>query len=284
MGGTAIVSLTTGGKVITVGSGIRRPRGLMAVAVALLLLAAGVMATGVTTLLRSTPGGPSFEIGRWLLQLGTVLAGTGCITALLRQAELMRTKRDAWTTLLQDLVVGQDAVEGACLRLLSNANAETYTDLVGRCREMRAMLRRVIALPEADHRSGDLRREAQRMRLQLKPVIHEYERHFTQIARQGLLDDKVLEARLTKLADGPDPGAVPVVPDEFLQPLGVGRLLRDAAKLPALATFLTDFDRAEGEFKTTSEIDDAYESLKAILRKHAGIAKRTGRTPAPMAA
>jgi hypothetical protein len=207
---------------------------------------------------------------RRALQLGIVLAATGFITAVFRQVEVTRAKRDAWTTMLQDLIVAQDAVEAACLRLTSNANAETYGDLIERCREMRSMLRRVIALPEVHNTGGDLRRHVQRMRTCLKPLIREYEKHYLRVARQGLLDDKVLRARMDELAKDPDQTAVPTLPAELLRPSGVSHILMEPTEFPALAACLQDFEPSEGEFTPASEIDSAYESVKAILRRHAG--------------
>ena len=244
---------------------------MVVLALALLVLALGSSVAGLAMLAHSTASsGLAYETGRWLLQLATVIAGTGFITAVLRQVELARAKRDAWTATLQDLVVAQDAIEGACLRLTSNADAETYADLIEKCREMRAMLRRIMALPEVYHPKGELRRQVQRMRLYLKPLIQEYEKHYPRIARQGLLDDKVLETRLAELAKEPDPAVTPTLAAELLRPSGVGQMLAEPAEFPALAACLKDFEPSEGEFTQASEIDDAYESVKAILRTNAG--------------
>jgi hypothetical protein len=172
--------------------------------------------------------------------------------------------------MLQDLVVAQDSIEGACLRLTSNANAETYAELIEKCREMRSMLRRIIALPEVYNAKGELRRHVQRMRHYLKPLIQEYEKHYLRIVRQGLLDDKVLRTRLDELAKDPDAIAVPMLPAELLRPSGVGHILMEPTEFSALAACLQDFEPREGEFTQASEIDNAYESVKAILRSNAG--------------
>jgi hypothetical protein len=128
-----------------------------------------------------------------------VLAGTGFITAMLRQAEVSRAKREAWTAMLEDLVVGQDALEGSVIRVITGPDADSYTALTERCREMRAMLRRMMALPDVtDHRS-DLRRHANQVRHCLKPAIKEYEHHYLRISRQALLDEKRLEVQLSEM-------------------------------------------------------------------------------------
>ncbi len=249
----------------------RRPRDLMALGSALVLLALGSAVAGFAAI-RSSPtsSGPSFEIGKWLLQLAAVFTGGGFITAVFRQVEVTRAKREAWTTMLQDVVVAQDALEGAFMRLISNPNAETYTDLIEKCREMRAMLRRIIALPEAYDRPGDLRFHVQRMRNYLKPLIKEYERHYLRVKIQGKLDEKVLDARLNELAkDGQ-----PVLPTDLLQPTCVGNLLRDAKNFPALAACLDDFNDSEIQFKEDSDLDRAYESLKLLLQRTAGVDRR----------
>ncbi|MCP3785261.1 hypothetical protein NLX85_18000 [Micromonospora sp. A3M-1-15] len=237
----------------------------------LFLLALSSAVAGFVVI-RSSPtsSGPSFEIGKWLLQLATVFTGGGFITAVFRQVEVTRTKREAWTTMLQDVVVAQDALEGAFMRLISNTNAETYTDMIEKCREMRAMLRRIIALPEAYDRPGDLRRHVQGMRNYLKPLIQEYESHYLRVMMQGKLDEKVLEARLEELAKD----ARPLLPTDLLQPMCVGNLLRDAQEFPALAACLNDFNDSEIQFKEDSDLDSAYESLKLHLQRVAGVDRR----------
>lgn len=247
----------------------RPPRGLVALAAVLFLLAVGAVVAGIV-LLRGSPSasGTSFEVGRWLLQLGTVLAGTGFITSVLRQVELTRAKRDAWTAMLQDLVVNQDAVEGAGMRLVSNPDAQTYADLSEKCREMRAQLRRIIALPDAYDRRGPLRPHIERMRQYLKPLVKEYETHYLRVTRQGMLDEKVLSARLDDHVGDAE------LPVQLCTPMGVGRLLQDEKEFPALAAFLRDFDVSESAFRQGTEIDDAYERVKAILRKNAGVRAR----------
>jgi hypothetical protein len=249
----------------------RRPRGLIALAAALFLLALGAAVAGIAAIRNSpTSTGSSFEIGRWLLQLATVFTGAGVITAVLRQVEVTRENRKAWTKMLQDLVVGQEALEGACLRLLSNTNASTYADMIESCREMRAMLRRIIALPEAYEPPGDLRRQVQRMRHYLKPLIQEYEEHYLRVARQGKLDEKVLEVRLDDLAKSVQPALL----GDLLKPMSVGDLLRDAQEFPSLAACLQDFNQVEIQFNEDSELDSAYEGVKTILRRNAGVDRR----------
>lgn len=249
-----------------------RSLGLTALAGVLFLLAATAMVVGVVIVRDSSPqSGPALEIGKWLLQLGTVLAGTGFITAMLRQAEVSRAKREAWTAILQDLVVSQDALEGSVMRVITGPDAESYTALIERCREMRAMLRRMMALPDVtDHRS-DLRRHANQVRHCLKPTIKEYEDHYLQISRQALLDEKRLEAQLSEIAKDDSKRELP---DRLLRPSSVGRLLRNAQEFPALAALVRDFNEQEIQFEPDSEIDRAYEGVKAELRKNARIYRK----------
>ncbi|GID29952.1 hypothetical protein [Paractinoplanes brasiliensis] len=259
--------------------GAWRPRGLVALAGSLFLLAVGAAVAGIV-LLRSAPSSTStsFEIAKWLLQLGTVLAGTGFITAVLRQAEVTRAKREAWTTMLQDMAVGQDAVEGATMRLISDATAETYADLIEKCREMRTLLRRIMALPEAYQHQSELRRQIHRMRLYLKPLILEYERHYLRVVRQARLDGMIIEARYQEAAKDSRQRNLPTLPTPLAQPMGVGRLLSDGQEFPALAILRRDFNQDEIEFFPESEIDEAYENVKALLRKQIGL---KGRRPVP---
>ncbi|MEU7906307.1 hypothetical protein [Actinoplanes sp. NPDC049118] len=254
-----------------------RPRGMVALAAALFLLAAGVVVVGILLLVGSpTASGAWFEIGRWLLQLGTVLAGTGLITAVFRQVDITRVRRESWTAILQDLVVGQDAIESAAMRLVSTPDAGTYADLVERCRDMRALLRRVIALPEVYNSDGSLRQQINRMRHYLKPMVKEYELRFLRVSRQESLDKEILELRLQNLSKDSNQSR-PANPEQLFRLMGVSKLLQDEDEFPALAAFLRDFDDNESEFRPQSEIDEAYEDVKAILRSNAG-ARGTRRT------
>jgi hypothetical protein len=246
-----------------------RSRAFPVLAGVLFLLAVGSAILGFI-IMRDSSSGPSFEMGKWLLQLATVFTGAGFLTALLRQVEVTRAKREAWTVMLQDLVVGQDDIEAACLRLISNADAGTYADMVEKCRETRARLRRVMALPEATDHSSELRRHVQRMRHYLKPLLAEYEINYLHVERQSQLDRKLLDASLERLASHPQP----TLPGHLLGPAGVGVLLRDAQQFPSLAACLQDFDTSDSKFREGSELDSAYESVKFILRKNAGIGRR----------
>lgn len=217
-----------------------RPSGMVALAAVLFLLATGVVVAGIA-LLRSSPtaSGASFEVGRWLLQLGTVLAGTGLITAVFRQVDLTRARRESWTTMLQGLVVRQDAVEGAAMRMESNPDAATYADLVERCRDLRALLRRIIALPEVHNSDGSLRQQVDRMRRYLKPLVKEHERNFLRISRQESLDQKILEVRIQKLAKDADGSGAPTagqLPADGRQqaPAGRGRVSLSGGISPRL--------------------------------------------------
>ncbi|MFI2278475.1 hypothetical protein ACH45F_39580 [Catenuloplanes sp. NPDC020197] len=253
-----------------------RPRGIVVLAVVLFLLATGVTVAGILLLIGApTASGVWSEIGRWLLQLGTVLAGTGLITAVFRQVDITRARRESWTAILQDLVVGQDAIEGAAMRLVSTPDARTYADLVERCREMRALLRRVIALPEVYNSDGTLRQQIHRMRHYLKPIVKEHELRLLRVSRQESLDKKILEMRIQSLAKNTD-RSQSANSEQMFRPMGVSKILRDEDEFPALAAFLRDFDDTEGEFRPQSEIDKAYEDVKVILRRNSG-AYRTRR-------
>jgi hypothetical protein len=249
---------------------IWRPRGMVAFAAALFLLAVGAVVAGVA-LLRSSPtaSGASFEVGRWLLQLGTVLAGTGLITAVFRQVDASRARRESWTTMLQDLVVRQDAIEGAGMRVASNPDAETYADLAEQCRDLRALLRRIIALPEVHQGDGSLRQQIDRIRRYLKPLVEEHERNTLRLSRQESLDKKIFDARLQRLAKAT--GRLrPSTTGRVFQPTGVSKLLRDEKEFPALAALMRDLDHSESGFREQSEIDKAYEKVKSGLRRNAG--------------
>ncbi|MFF5076137.1 hypothetical protein ACFY36_03740 [Actinoplanes sp. NPDC000266] len=246
-------------------SGNWRSPGLTRIAGGLLLLAVAVWVAGVIVLAGAPAGGVSFEVGKWLLQVGTVFAGAGFVTAVLRQAEVTRAQREAWTATLQDLVVGQDALEAATMRLISDPDAQSYGELVEKCRDVRAMLRRVMALPEAYDYTSELRLQIHRMRDCLKPAIKEYERQHLRITRQGRLDEKILDGRLDKRRK--DMSAL-------FEPMGVARLLRDPKEFPDLTALLRNFNVEKIEFRPDSDLDQAYENVKALIRANAGMPDR----------
>ena len=64
------------------------------------------------------------------------------------------------------------------------------------------------------------------------------------------------------------------LPAELLRQTGVAALLADAQRFPSLAACLQDFDSSDSQFMEDSELDDAYESVKRILRRNAGISRR----------
>jgi hypothetical protein len=247
---------------------VRRLYGLVAVATVVGILSAATAVSGAIVLSRAPVSSASFEIGKWMLQLATVFAGTGLITAVLRQVEVMRSKRESWTGQLQDVVVGQDAIEAAALRLVSNPTAETYSDLIEKCREFRATLRRMTAAPDAHDQEG-LRAALKRMRTLLKPLVQEYETKYVFVVRQQLLDDEFLEFRLNELAEKNSLPDVSVLPDSLMTPLGVGKLLQDKARFPVLDAFSQVFNG--GRFNLDSDLYRAYEKVKSALEKNAGV-------------
>lgn len=238
---------------------------MVALATTLGILAVAAVAGGVISLNLSNGAGTAFEVGKWLLQLATVFVGAGLITAVLRMVDIARTKRESWTGLLQDVIAASNTVDVARLNLVGNASAETYTELIQRCRDVRATLRRIIAAPDL-HDQPDLRSALQRMRRYLLPLVLEYESNYLQISRQQQLDEEIVSYQLKKLSAKDDLGELPMLPEVLSTPLQAANMISDPAVLPVLAKSLAEYK--EGDFRK------AYVTAKSILEKNAGVRRQ----------
>lgn len=239
-----------------------KPRGMVAVALVLGLFAVGSGIGGLILLNTGRPGTTAFEIGKWLLQLATVFAGTGVIAAVLRQAEVMRAKRESWTGLLQEVIAAHDTVLTARLLLEAHATAKTYTEQIEKFVQVRAVLRRIASSPDL-HDMPELRRQIVAMQEYLIKLGREYEREYLPVARQQRLDEEVLSFQLKELAKESKLDGLPVIPPVLAKPLPAGRQLADEGRFAELTKFRKDFD--DGEFR------QAYKEAKRLLESAAGI-------------
>ncbi|MGQ4383292.1 VOC family protein [Streptomyces sp. SAS_270] len=238
--------------------------GLGKLAVALGVLALASATLGISLLNIGQPSDTPTELGKWLLQLASVFAGTGVVSSALRQADLARAQREAWAELLQDLITAHDKVQLAVRMLSAHATAKTYSDQVQHVSEVREVLRRIMSSPQV-HEDMSLRVALGRMRKDLKYLVKEYEGNYLPVARQQRLDEEYLTYKLKTLIQG---GAdiSPLIPDSLTRPLPAWQKLNNSSEFPRLNAFLNGYK--------ASDFRRAYETAKPILERNAGIRRR----------
>ena len=229
-------------------------------AVSLGLLAGLTAALGIVFVANSEPDDALRAIGTWFLQLTLVFAGTGVVSVVVRQFELVRIQREAWAESLHQLVAAHDEVQMAVRLLSAHATARTYAEQIKVLTSARATLRRLASAPEVQD-DKDLHDALVTMRKYLKHLIKEYQAKYLPVARQQRLDEEVLTYRLKRLAEsGP---AFPQLPPELGEPFPAGLALQDAEQFPLLNMFRTGFK--------TSSFRTAYAKAKPIMQKRAGL-------------
>jgi len=71
------------------------------------------------------------QAGQWLLTVAVAFAVTGALSLVVRQIDQRRSEREAWHAVLHDLVVANQKVEMARLRLLAHRSARSYQEQFG---------------------------------------------------------------------------------------------------------------------------------------------------------
>jgi hypothetical protein len=244
-----------------------QPISLTRLAVILGGLASSAAVIGIVLVAQSASDDSSREIGKWVLQVALVFAGTGVVSVVVRQAELSRARRDAWTELLHELIGAHDAAQMASRLLSAHATAKTYSEQITVLTAARGTLRRLSSAPGV-HEDKELHDALLAMRWYLKRLIKEYQEKYLPVARQQRLDEAVLGFRLGKVAESDRPD-FPVLPPELGQPLPAGLALQDAGRFPLLNEFRTAFK--------ASKFREAYEVAKPIMQSKAGLVGRKSR-------
>lgn len=216
---------------------------------------------GIVLVANSTSESSGREIGRWSLQLALVFAGTGVVSALLRQSDLSRTRREAWTESLHQLIAAHDDVQMAGRLLSTHATAKTYAEQMKVITAVRGVLRRLASGPDVNDEPA-LREALYTMRTYLKRLVLEYRERYLPVARQQLLDEAVLANRIKHAADAAG-NAFSDLPPELGMPMPAGLALQDPARFPHLIAFQQDFKSSD--FRT------AYRTAKSIMQRRAGI-------------
>jgi hypothetical protein len=115
------------------------------------------------------------EIGKWLLTLGTALAVTGALSAVIKQVDERRARRAAWETRLNTVISANHTVVVIRLLLRAHKSAHAYRDQIAELTRARAQLRSLQA-DGAVLTSPELRAAVKAMRRYLDEVGEEYGR------------------------------------------------------------------------------------------------------------
>jgi hypothetical protein len=86
------------------------------------------------------------QAGQWLLTVAVAFAVTGALSPVVRQIDQRRSEREAWHAVLHDLVVANQKVEMARLRLLAHRSARSYQEQFGEFMDARVDIRRINAM------------------------------------------------------------------------------------------------------------------------------------------
>ncbi|MGW3967148.1 hypothetical protein ACWED2_45540 [Amycolatopsis sp. NPDC005003] len=219
---------------------------------------------GLALLLSANPGSPAFETAKWLLQLASIFAGTGVISAVLRQSEISRAQQESYARDLQELVTGHDRVQLAVRMLSAHATAKTYSEQIQKISEVREIIRHLTSSPNI-HNEYPLFDALKRMRQDLKYLIKEYEDHYLPVARQQRVDEYFLTYRLKKLAEV-DSDDFPLLAPHLSGPLPAGQILSSDKNFPCLNKFCIEYK--------SSDFRKFYEVAKIILEQKAGTRDR----------
>jgi len=219
---------------------------------------------GLALLMSAHPGSPAFETAKWLLQLASIFAGTGVISAVLRQSEISRTRQGSHAGALQELVAGHDKVQLAVRMLSAHATAKTYSEQIQNISEVREVIRHLTSSPDI-HNERPLCDTLKRMRRDLKHLVKEYKDNYLAVARQQRVDEYFLTYRLKKLAEVDSEGLPRLTPD-LSGPLLAGQILASSDSFPRLNKFCHEYK--------SSDFRKFYELSKIILEQKAGIRGR----------
>ena len=173
---------------------------LTGLAVCLGLLAGCAAVLGIVFVGASAPDEALRDIGRWLLQLALVFAGTGVVSVVVRRVELVRARREAWVESLHQLVAVHDEAQMAVRLLSAHATAKTYAEQISVLTSSRVTLRRLSSAPEVQG-DNELHDSLVAMRKYLKQLVKEYQEKYLPVARQQRLDEAVITFRLKRLAE-----------------------------------------------------------------------------------
>jgi hypothetical protein len=205
------------------------------------------------------------EVGKWLLTVAAALGLTGALSVAVKQIDQHRSEREAWHTVLNDLVAANQTVTLARVRLQAQRSAKTYQEQLAELMRARIELRRlcaigiVIGVPP-------LRKHIIAMQEYLDALGSEYENGYLRVARQQRLDELWLNDQMKAANTGT---GAPVLPDPLAEPTQAWLLLQDPKRFPRLAALLDNDAYAIDTFRTN------YKRAKARLEERAGFGRRS---------
>lgn len=200
------------------------------------------------------------EVGKWLLTLAVALVVTGALSMVVKQIDQRRNERQAWHTILIDLVAANQTVMLARFRIAAHRSALTYHEELAELMRARVELRRICAIGMviAD---PPLRGNIAAMQSYLDALGREYEAEYLRVARQQRLDELRL-AKQMKAANGN--AAMQVIPPSLAEPTRSWCQLQDHSRFPRLAALLDDDAFQIDTFRTN------YKRARGCLEMNAG--------------
>jgi len=216
---------------------------------------------GVVLVGGSSPDQPGREIGRWLLQVAVVLAGTGVLSIVLRQSELSRLRREEWAENLHALIGAHDAVLLASRLLNAHPTPKIYAAQIDVILASRATLRRLASAPRIEPRSA-LHNDIMAMRKQLKDLVLEYCANYAPVMHQQRLDEVKLASDIDKLVAHTD-AAVLLLPEELRGLLPSEEAMQDEERFPELYNLRVHYGK--------TEFRRSYKKAKVEMQRLAGI-------------
>jgi hypothetical protein len=237
---------------------MRQPyRSLTAV---LVLLGVAAFAVALVLLNDSRTADVNAELGKWLLTVAAGLLITGAVSVVVKHIDQRRIDREAWHTVLNDLVAANQTVMLARSRLAAHRSALTYQEQFGELMRVRVELRRISAIGIVVE-DRQLRQRVIAMRGYLTALWEEYQAGYLHVARQQRLDELWLTGQMKAAMEG---SGEPVLPGRLGEPTEAWRLLEQSARFPRLAALLTSEVFDIDAFRTN------YKVAKRALETHAG--------------
>jgi hypothetical protein len=233
--------------------------------IALIVCAVAAVGGAVYFLLTAHTVDVHAEVGRWLLTVAAALVLTGALSVAVKQIDQHRSERDAWHTVLTDLVAANQTVTLARFRLQARRSATTYQEQLAELMRARVELRRICAIGIVIG-APPLRDHVVAMRAYLDALGSEYANGYLAVSRQQRLDELWLDDQIEAANTG---ASAPMLPAPLAEPTTAWHLLEDPTVFPRLAALLDDDAYSIDTFRTN------YKRAKAWLEGRAGFGSRS---------
>src|SRR5690242_20731638 len=165
---------------------MRQPYRLLTFGLALCAVAA--LAGALMLLHRSHTVADDAEVGKWLLTEAAALVLTGALSMVVKQIDQRRSAREAWHSILSDLVAANQKIILARVRLQAHRSARTYQEQLAAVMDARVEVRRIGAI-DIVNRDRSLPQQITAMREYLDALGQEFAAGYLHAARQQRLDE-----------------------------------------------------------------------------------------------